>query len=151
MPAASGASGPTTVRWTPSRAANAAIERTSVSGTFSSPGSVAVPPLPGATNTFCTRGLCASFHASACSRPPDPTTSSFMSVPEMPCAGEYHCDAAFVGCADDFVVAQAAAGLDDGRRTRVDHHVEAIAKREEGVRGRAAAREAQTRVGGFYR
>ena len=31
----------------------------------------AVPALPGATNTFCTRGLCASFQASACSRPPD--------------------------------------------------------------------------------
>jgi len=41
---------------------------------------VAVPPLPGATNTFCTRGLCASFHASACSRPPAPMTSSFINA-----------------------------------------------------------------------
>ena len=49
-------------------------------GTFSTPVSVAVPPLPGATYTFCTRGLEASFQASACSRPPEPMTSSFISA-----------------------------------------------------------------------
>jgi hypothetical protein len=49
-----------------------------LSATFSTPVSLAVPPLPGATNTFCTRGLCASFHARACSRPPEPMTSSFI-------------------------------------------------------------------------
>ena len=57
----------------------------------------AVPPLPGATNTFCTRGPCASFHASACSRPPEPMTRSFISVPEVAHAGEHHGDAALVG------------------------------------------------------
>ena len=42
-------------------------------GTLTRSGSRAVPALPGATNTFATRGDCATFHASACSRPPPPT------------------------------------------------------------------------------
>ena len=50
-----------------------------VSGTLTRPSSVAVPPLPGATNTWETRGDCASFHASACSRPPEPMTRIFIS------------------------------------------------------------------------
>ena len=41
-------------------------------------GSVAVPPLPGATSTSETFGDCAHFHASACSRPPEPTIRIFM-------------------------------------------------------------------------
>src|SRR5258708_12059552 len=85
-------------------------------GVFSAPVSVAVPPLPGATNTFCTRGLCASFQASACSRPPAPMTSSFMSVSEVPHAGEHHRDAVLVGGGDHLVVAHAAAGLDHPAR-----------------------------------
>ena len=40
-----------------------------------------VPALPGATNTFATRGDCATFHASACSRPPPPMTRTFMPIP----------------------------------------------------------------------
>ena len=44
--------------------------------TFSTRGSRAVPALPGATSTRATRSLCASFQASACSRPPPPTTST---------------------------------------------------------------------------
>jgi hypothetical protein len=37
-----------------------------------------VPALPGATSTSLTRGDCLSFHASACSRPPEPMTRIFM-------------------------------------------------------------------------
>src|SRR4029077_4984763 len=92
--------------------ANATSSATSESATFSRPVSRAVPPLPGATKTFCTFGLCASFHAMACSRPPDPITRSFMSVAEVPHAGEDHRDAALVRGGDHFRVAHAAARLD---------------------------------------
>jgi hypothetical protein len=40
--------------------------------------SAAVPALPGATNTSLTRGDAAHFQASACSRPPEPTMSTFI-------------------------------------------------------------------------
>src|SRR5687768_11886166 len=103
--------------------------------TFSSPFSSAVPPLPGATNTFCTRGLCANFQAMACSRPPDPITRSFISMPEVPYPGEHHRDAALVRCGDHLIVAHAAAGLDDAGGAGLDHHVEPVAEREEGVGG----------------
>jgi hypothetical protein len=43
-------------------------------------GSAAVPALPGATSTSVTRGEAAHFHASACSRPPAPTMSTFTEV-----------------------------------------------------------------------
>src|SRR5215208_5771036 len=36
-----------------------------------------MPGFPGAQCSSVMPGLCASFHASACSRPPDPTTSTF--------------------------------------------------------------------------
>ena len=77
MPSASGVSGPTTVSWMPSLRAKSMSCGADESSTFSTPGSVAVPPLPGATNTFCTRGLSASFQAIACSLPPEPMTRSF--------------------------------------------------------------------------
>ena len=37
----------------------------------------AMPGFPGAACSSSSRGLCASLHASACSRPPDPTRSTF--------------------------------------------------------------------------
>src|SRR6185295_20144506 len=117
-----------------------------VMSTFSSPLSVAVPPLPGATNTFCTFGLCASFHAIACSRPPEPMTRIFMSVAEVPHAREYHRDAAFVGRADHFGIAHAAPGLDHGHGARVDHRIESVAEREKGVRGDDRAGDREPRV-----
>ena len=43
-------------------------------------GSVAVPALPGATSTSLTRADCAHFHASACSRPPEPTMRTFIAI-----------------------------------------------------------------------
>src|SRR5690606_11574361 len=80
MPCASGASGPTTVRPMFSRRANSASSWGSVMERFSRRGSSAVPPLPGATYTIWMRSDWASFQASACSRPPEPTTSIFMNV-----------------------------------------------------------------------
>ena len=47
-------------------------------GDVSMPSSFAVPALPGATNTRVTRGDWARRHARACSRPPPPTTRTFM-------------------------------------------------------------------------
>src|SRR5262245_42534534 len=99
----------------PSFFANATRSAISETATFSRPFSRAVPPLPGATKTFCTLGLWASFQAMACSRPPDPITRSFMSVAEVAHAGEYHGDAALVRGGDDFLVAHAPAGLDHRR------------------------------------
>src|SRR5215510_8676149 len=103
----------------PSFFANATRSAISESATFSRPFSRAVPPLPGATNTFCTFGLWASFQARACSRPPDPITRSFMSVAEVPHAGEEHRDAALVRGRDHFRVAHAAPGLDHRGSARV--------------------------------
>src|SRR5699024_9054037 len=101
--------------------------------TFSTPGSLAVPALPGATNTFSTFGDCASFHASACSRPPLPSTSIFIDrlshqavcrvrrpslvralplMTEVTHTRKYHGHAGFVGCGNDFFIAHGTAGLD---------------------------------------
>src|ERR1043166_4611136 len=77
MPAASGASGPTTVSPIASAFAKATSSAMSVIGTWVSSDSSPVPPLPGATKTFALRGLAAIFQASACSRPPEPMTSTF--------------------------------------------------------------------------
>src|SRR6185437_287485 len=167
----SGASGPTIVSATASRLANATSVAMSSIGTLQRSGSAAVPALPGATNTFETRGDCAIFHASACSRPPPPTTRTFTSprpspprgegaerseagegrritsVPEVPHAGEHHRDAALVRRGDHLVVAHAAAGLDHGGGAVVGDDVEAIAERKERIRRDDRARKRQARVG----
>src|SRR5688572_22004865 len=39
-----------------------------------------MPGFPGAANSLKSRGDCASFQASACSRPPDPTSRTFMNA-----------------------------------------------------------------------
>src|SRR6185369_8187809 len=104
---------------------------------FVTPSSCAVPALPGATKTRETRSDCASRQASACSRPPEPTTSIFMGwcpeslVPEMPHAGEHHRDAVGVRGGDHFVVAHAAARLDHGARARIGDDVEPVAEGKE--------------------
>ncbi|MNJ80293.1 hypothetical protein D3C77_786200 [compost metagenome] len=61
------------------KSASASISSTSMA-TFSHLASVAVPALPGAMNTFSTRLSCATFQASACSRPPLPMISTFMGL-----------------------------------------------------------------------
>ena len=104
-----------------------------MSATFSVPFSLALPPLPGATNTFCTLGLSASFHAIACSRPPAPITRSFISVAEVAHAGEDHGDAALVRCGDHLGVAQAATGLDHRRRAGVGERIQAVAEGKESI------------------
>src|SRR5271166_5748637 len=83
MPAASGPSGPTTVRPTASARAKSTSSVISVSATLLSSGSRAVPALPGATKTLPTRGERAIRHASACSRPPPPTTRTFIVRPSL--------------------------------------------------------------------
>src|SRR5882762_10922133 len=75
--------------------------------------------------------------------PPEPITSSFISVAEVPHARENHGHAALVGGGDHLVVAHAAAGLDHRSCAGLGHHVEAVAEREKGIRGdhRAGKRE----------
>ena len=148
MPAASGASGPTTVRPTCSRRAKATRSAIAVTATFTSAGSRAVPALPGATNTRATRGLCAIFHASACSRPPPPIDEDVQRiglVPEVPDAGEDHRDAALVRGGDDLVVAHAAARLDHRGGAVVGDDVEAVAEREERIGRDDRSRERRAR------
>ena len=48
------------------------VESLGADGHVAHLGSRAVPALPGATSTSVTRGDCAHFQASACSRPPPP-------------------------------------------------------------------------------
>ena len=76
MPATSGASGPGTTRsislsWAK---ATRAGKSSSPIGTHSA--TCAMPGLPGAHHSFVSSGLAASDQQSACSRPPDPTTST---------------------------------------------------------------------------
>src|SRR5258708_1339758 len=88
-PLASGASGPTTVSTMRSASANDTRSGIDVNATLVSSDSSAVPALPGATKTLPTRGDCAIFHASACSRPPPPITRTFnASLPVEPDARE---------------------------------------------------------------
>src|SRR6476659_8027951 len=51
--------------------------------------SVFVPVLPGAINSVGRTLLWASFHASACSRPPDPNIKMFMKNTALVGGGEY--------------------------------------------------------------
>src|SRR5690606_5442655 len=141
MPATSGASGPTMVRATSlsrAKCASAVLSSTSMA-MFSTFASRAVPALPGATNTFSTSADWATFQASACSRPPLPMISTFMSclasvsVAEMPHAGKHHCHAGFVGGGNHFFVADRTTGLDDAADTHLGGVVDAVAEREEGV------------------
>src|SRR3954464_13854080 len=137
-PMTSGASGPMRVRPTCSALANATRPATSsaATSTLRTRGSVAVPPLPGATRTSDTLGDCAHFQASACSRPPPPTIRTFMgprragSVTEMAHAREHHGHAVFVGRGDHFLVAPAAARLHDGRDAVFGGGVDAVAERK---------------------
>ena len=76
-PATSGASGPITTRsMSRLRARPSRLSPSSARTGWQSP-SRAIPGLPGAACSDSSPGACASFHASACSRPPDPTRSTF--------------------------------------------------------------------------
>src|SRR5450631_2810680 len=142
MPATKGPSGPTMVSAMSSRAANsskASISSAAMS-TLLDFGSIAVPALPGATNTCRTRGDAAHFQVSACSRPPPPTINIFMEaraltglMPEVAYPGEHHGDAVFVGRADHFGIALRASGLNHGLDPELGDDVQSVAKREERV------------------
>jgi hypothetical protein len=73
-------------------------------------------------------------------------SSCLMSMAEVPHAGEHHRHAALVGGGDDLLVAHRAAGLDHAGRACVDHHVQAVAEREEGVAGHAEPCQRQAGV-----
>src|SRR5262245_58636127 len=152
-PSTSGASGPMMVRPTCSRFASATSPATSSAptSTLRTRGSVAVPPLPGATSTSETFGDCATFQASACSRPPLPTIRTFMSVPEVPHAGERHGHAMFVGGGDDFLVTLAAARLHDGLDAVLCGGVDAVPEGEECIRSHRASFHLQAFVLGLER
>ena len=70
-------------------------------------------------------------------------------MPEVTHAREHHRDAVLVGGGDDFLVAHAAAGLDHGTGPRVGQRLDAVAKREEGIRcdGRALQRGLECAAG----
>mmetsp|Transcript_36435 Transcript_36435/g.96926 ORF Transcript_36435/g.96926 Transcript_36435/m.96926 type:complete len:222 (+) Transcript_36435:1482-2147(+) len=77
-PSTRGISGPTNTSDTPFSVAKRTRPGMSLSfiATFVMSRSDAVPPLPGAQNTWLTRGDSRSFTAMACSRPPLPTKST---------------------------------------------------------------------------
>ena len=77
MPATSGASGPTTTRWISCWRQRPRRPSTSSMRIGWQRPSAAIPGFPGAACSSVSRSLCAIFHASACSRPPDPRISTF--------------------------------------------------------------------------
>ena len=78
-PATSGASGPMTTRSTPRVTASATTPAASVTppGSGSQRATASMPGLPGAATTASTDGSSDSERTMACSRAPDPTTSTF--------------------------------------------------------------------------
>src|SRR4051812_19587741 len=72
-------------------------------------------------------------------------TGIFLSVPEMPYSREHHGHAPLVRRGDPSRVPPAAAGLDDRGRARLDHRIDAVAEREEGVGGDRGAGEREPR------
>src|SRR5574343_148575 len=135
-PAASGASGPTTVKAMFCSRANTTSSGMLLSATLLRRGSWAVPALPGATNTWPARGDWAMRQASACSRPPEPMTRIFMVYPcgrvesmaEVAHAGQHHGDAVLVGGGEHFFVAHRAPRMDDGLDALFGDHVDAVAE-----------------------
>src|SRR5262249_33702072 len=73
-PATRGCSGPTTTKSMPRSVARRSMPSTSPAATATHSASAAIPALPGAAMSRSHRGEAAIAHASACSRPPDPTT-----------------------------------------------------------------------------
>src|SRR5580704_1824657 len=153
MPATSGPSGPTMVSAAAWRTANSSKPSMSSAGmsTLQTLGSSAVPAFPGATNTCETRGECAHFQASACSRPPPPTMRIFMRilVAKVTHSGEHHRDAVLVGRGNDLRVAFRSARLYHRRDPELRERVEPVAKREEGVGGNACRIEIEAGILGL--
>src|SRR4051794_9478625 len=78
MPAAIGASGPTTTKSTPLRWQKSITAKWSATSSGTHSASRAIPALPGAHHNFVSSGEAAIFHAKACSRPPEPSRRMFM-------------------------------------------------------------------------
>ena len=78
IPLVNGSSGPTTVNAISLFLAKTTNSSISVIFIFSHLFSMAVPPLPGATNILETLLLLAIFQANACSLPPEPTNKTFI-------------------------------------------------------------------------
>src|SRR3954447_1094340 len=76
-PATSGASGPTTTRSTSSERTRSSSPSASSTRTGWQRPRRPMPGFPGAACSSPRDGACASFHARACSRPPEPTTRTF--------------------------------------------------------------------------
>ena len=79
-PAARGASGPTITASTASVVASAIRPAMSATATGRHVASKAIPGLPGAASRIALGYSCLMRHASACSRPPPPTSKSFMTA-----------------------------------------------------------------------
>src|SRR5712672_3887429 len=82
-PNTSGASGPTTTKSIRSRRQNPTSPLMSVAAIATHSASSAMPALPGAQNNLSTRGEAEIDQASACSRPPEPTTSTRIALPPV--------------------------------------------------------------------
>ncbi len=78
MPRARGSSGATTTKSMAFSLAHFTMPSTSVAFTSTHWASWAMPPLPGAQNSPVTLGDCFNFQQMACSRPPEPTTKTFI-------------------------------------------------------------------------
>src|SRR5229473_7181813 len=82
-PNTSGASGPTTTKSIRSRRQNPTSPLMSVARIWTHSASSAIPALPGAQNRRSTSGEAEIAQASACSRPPEPTTSTRIALPPV--------------------------------------------------------------------
>ena len=78
MPRARGSSGATMTKSMAFSLAHFTMTSTSVALMGTQVATWAMPPLPGAQYSSVTLGLWASFQQMACSRPPPPTTNTFM-------------------------------------------------------------------------
>src|SRR6516162_7362479 len=82
-PSTSGASGPTTTKSIRSRRQNPTSPAMSVAAIAIHSPSSAMPALPGAQKSLSISGEAESAQARACSRPPDPTTSTRIALPPV--------------------------------------------------------------------
>src|SRR6476659_5500828 len=85
IPAAIGASGPTTTKSTALRLQKSITAAWSAISIGTHSASRAMPALPGAHQSFVSNGEAALFHAKACSRPPDPSRRMCMRWPDEVC------------------------------------------------------------------
>ena len=87
---------------------------------------------------FVTRALCATFHASACSRPPSTNDQDLHrqtpSVAKMPQTRKHHRQTVFVGRGDHFVVAHRTTRLNHRRDAGGRRRVDPVAKRKKRIR-----------------